>query len=202
MDALGELRSDIANLLTDYYQRNHEYRFDELLQPAARASIASGEGIAWLVELAQSMDNPEMVIDALQRIPGGVTRARSTLQARGGLGVLIGRFVAILRAVVPAAAGAAPVRYRTFLFYNVVGGIIWGVGYCLLGYAAGSAYAAIERTVGTGVAIALAVVVLAAVAFWAIRRHRRERAGLIGDPLIPDAAPPDVVNPAGPERPG
>jgi hypothetical protein len=44
-------------------------------------------------------------------------------------------------------------------------------------------------------------VVLAAVAFWAIRRHRRERAGLIGDPLIPDAAPPDVVNPAGPERP-
>jgi hypothetical protein len=44
-------------------------------------------------------------------------------------------------------------------------------------------------------------VVVAAVVFWAIRRHRRERAGLIGDPLIPDAAPPGVVSPAGPERP-
>lgn len=72
----------------------------------------------------------------------------------------------------PAAAGAAQVPYRTFLIYNVAGGIIWGVGYCLLGYLAGSAYVAIERKVGAGLAIALAVIILAAVATWAVRRHR------------------------------
>jgi membrane-associated protein len=81
--------------------------------------------------------------------------------------------------------------YRTFLFYNVLGGIIWGVGYCLLGYAAGSAYAAIERTVGTGVAVAVAVVVVVAVAFWAIRRHRREEAEFLEEPAIPDPADPE-----------
>jgi membrane protein DedA with SNARE-associated domain len=111
-----------------------------------------------------------------------------TAAVLGGLAVLLGRFVAVLRALMPAVAGTTRMPYRTFLIYNVLGGIIWGVGYCLLGSAAGSAYAAIERTVGTGVAIALAVVVLAAVAFWGIRRHRREGAGLIGDLLIPDAA--------------
>jgi membrane-associated protein len=138
----------------------------------------------------------------MRPVAAGMDRAQGVLRRRGGLAVLLGRFIAVLRALMPAVAGTTRMPYRTFLIYNVLGGIIWGVGYCLLGYAAGSAYAAIERTVGTGVAIALAVVVLAAVAFWAIRRHRRERAGLIGDPLIPDAAPPDVASPAGPERPG
>jgi membrane-associated protein len=123
-------------------------------------------------EIGRRMGDRLFASRALQRIPGGVTRARSTLQARGGLGVLIGRFVAILRAVVPAAAGAAPVRYRTFLFYNVVGGIIWGVGYCLLGYLAGSAYAVVEKRVGTGLAILIAALVLVAVGIWAVRRHR------------------------------
>jgi membrane protein DedA with SNARE-associated domain len=137
----------------------------------------------------------------MRPVAAGMDRAQAVLRRRGGLAVLLGRFVAVLRALMPAVAGTARMPYRTFLLYNALGGVIWGAGYCLLGYAAGSAYAAIERTVGTGVAVLLAVAVLAAVAFWAIRRHRRERAGLISDPLIPDAAPPGVANPAGPEHP-
>jgi membrane-associated protein len=43
----------------------------------------------------------------------------------------------------------------------------------VLGYLAGSAYSAVERRVGTGLAIAVAAVVVAAVAVWAVRRHRR-----------------------------
>ena len=57
----------------------------------------------------------------------------------------------------------------------------------LLGYAAGSAYAAIERTVGTGVAVVVAVVVVAGVVVWAVRRRRREEAGLIlAEPVVLD----------------
>ncbi|MGP8245668.1 MAG: hypothetical protein ACLQVN_14265 [Bryobacteraceae bacterium] len=78
--ALGELRGDIANLLGDYYQINADYRLDELIEPAARASIASGEGTAWLVELGRSMDNPEMIVDALMRAPGLTDAQRISLQ--------------------------------------------------------------------------------------------------------------------------
>lgn len=127
-------------------------------------------------EIGRRMGDRLFAARALRRIPGGVARARSTLQARGGLGVLIGRFVAVVRAVVPAAAGAAKVPYRTFLFFNVLGGIVWGVGYCLLGYLAGSAYASIEKTASTGLAIAAAAVVLAAAVAWAVHRHRRSAA--------------------------
>jgi len=76
-------------------------------------------------EIGRRMGDRLFAARALRRIPGGVDRARSTLQARGGVGVLVGRFVAILRAVMPAAAGAVQVPYRTFLFFNVVGGIAW-----------------------------------------------------------------------------
>ncbi len=98
----------------------------------------------------------------MARIPGGVDRARTVLRERGGLGVLVGRFVAILRALMPAAAGAAQVPYRTFVAYNLIGGVIWGAGYSLLGYLAGSAYTVIERRVGAGLAIAVAALVVAA----------------------------------------
>src|ERR1019366_5564576 len=67
--AIGELRGDIAHLLGDYYQTNKEYRLSELIEPAARAAIASGEGTEWLLELFRSMDDPETIIRALIQIP-------------------------------------------------------------------------------------------------------------------------------------
>jgi membrane-associated protein len=108
----------------------------------------------------------------LRRISGHLERARVALRDRGGLAVLGGRFVAVVRALMPAAAGASDMPYRTFALHNVVGGVVWGAGYSLLGYLAGSAYSVIERKVGTGLAIALAVVLAGVVAAWAWRRHR------------------------------
>ena len=122
---------------------------------------------------------------ALGRVRGGAEQARTVLSNRGGTAVLLGRFLAIVRAIMPAAAGAASVRYRTFAFYNVLGGLIWGAGYCALGYLAGSAYAVVARRVGSGLAIAIGVAVVIAVAVWAVRRHRAvasgpEQAGALG----------------------
>lgn len=127
-------------------------------------------------EIGRRMGDRLFASRVLRRVPGGVDRATSTLRDKGGTAVLAGRFVAIVRALMPAAAGAARMSYRTFAIYNVIGGIVWGVGYCLLGYLAGSAYAVVERRVGAGLAIALAAVIVAAVAAWGLRRHRRHRA--------------------------
>ena len=146
-------------------------------------------------EIGRHLGSRVIAARRMRTVAAGLDRAQAVLRRRGGLAVLLGRFVAVLRALMPAVAGTTRMPYRTFLFYNVLGGIIWGVGYCLLGYAAGSAYAAIERTVGTGVAVAAAVVVVAAVVVWAVRRRRREEAGLIlAEPVVLDEA-------AGPERP-
>ena len=78
--ALGQIRIEIAHLLGDYYQRNNIYRFNELLEPAASASIASGEGMDWLVELSRSMEYPDSIVFALSRAPGITAAQQLELQ--------------------------------------------------------------------------------------------------------------------------
>jgi len=78
--AMGEMRGDIARQLGDYYQRNGQYRFSELIEPAVRASIASGEGIDWLVELGRSTGNPGPILFELLRAPGVTETQRIALQ--------------------------------------------------------------------------------------------------------------------------
>jgi membrane-associated protein len=123
-------------------------------------------------EIGRRLGTRLFAVRALARLPGAVDRARAVLRDRGGAAVFVGRFVAVLRALMPAAAGAVNMPYRVFFTYNLVSGVAWGVGYSLLGYLAGSAYVAVEHAVGTGLAVAAVVVVLALVAAVAWRRHR------------------------------
>jgi membrane protein DedA with SNARE-associated domain len=125
-------------------------------------------------EIGRRMGDRLFAAKGLAKVRGAAERTRSVLSKRGGAAVFLGRFIAIARAIMPAAAGAAGVRPATFAVYNVLGGVLWGVGYCLLGYLAGSAYAVVARRVGTGLAIAIGVVVVVAAAIWVIRRHRAQ----------------------------
>jgi membrane-associated protein len=126
-------------------------------------------------EIGRRMGDRLFAARGLSRVQGGVTRARQVLRDRGGTAVLVGRFIAVVRALMPAAAGAAGVRYRTFTINNVLGAVIWGTGYSVLGYLAGSAYAVVAGRIGDGLAIAIAAVIVVAVAIWLVRRHRSAR---------------------------
>lgn len=97
--------------------------------------------------------------------------AREFLARRGGSAVFLGRWVAFLRAVMPALAGTARMPYRRFLAFNAAGGLAWGAAVVLLGYAAGASYARVEEFVGRDAAfVALALVVIALVV-WRLRRR-------------------------------
>ena len=63
-----------------------------------------------------------------------VDRSREYFDRYGGRTVVIARFVPIVRTVVPVMAGVSRMDYRTFLLFNIVGGILWGVGLTTLGY--------------------------------------------------------------------
>jgi membrane-associated protein len=116
-----------------------------------------------------------LMASVLRKRERRIRDAEALLRRRGGPAVIVGRFVAFLRAVMPFLAGMSHMRYGKFLAYNVVGGIGWGVGSVLLGFALADSYKAIERVSGPVTAGAFAVLVVAALIWWDVRRRRRAR---------------------------
>jgi membrane-associated protein len=111
----------------------------------------------------------------------GVVKARALLVRYGGPAVFLGRWVALARALVPGLTGMSGMRYRTFLFYNALGGLVWGTTFVLLGYAAGRSWEAIAKRVGTYGLYVLAGLAVVAISVFVVRkrRGRAERARLI-----------------------
>jgi len=102
--------------------------------------------------------------------------AREMLRRRGGPAVFLARWTAFFRAVMPGIAGISRMRYLTFLCWNAVGGVTWGVTFSLVGYFAGASYERVASSIGEGAAVVAAVLVVAAIVVWRIRRRREQAA--------------------------
>lgn len=100
-----------------------------------------------------------------------LNRALEELNRRGGVAVFLARFSAFLRAVVPGLAGTSVMHYRTFLVANAAGGLVWGTGFCLLGYFVGQK---VESASGIASYVLLGFLV-AIVVVLSVRRRMRER---------------------------
>jgi membrane-associated protein len=69
-----------------------------------------------------------------------IERSQRFYEKYGPKAVLFARIVPIARTFVPILAGVGRMHYPTFLTYNIVGGILWGAGFPLLGYYLGTTF--------------------------------------------------------------
>jgi membrane-associated protein len=97
--------------------------------------------------------------------------AQGYLRRRGGRAVVMGRFTAFLRAVMPALAGASRMEYRRFLAFNAAGGVLWGSLCLLLGFFAAHSINRVTHYLGRTSGAMVAVIVLGLLWAW----HRRTR---------------------------
>jgi membrane protein DedA with SNARE-associated domain len=74
----------------------------------------------------------------------------------GGKAVFIGRWLGLVRPLMPFTAGASGMSYRRFLPYDVLGAGLWAATWCLLGYIFWRSFEQVASTAGRGT-IAFAV---------------------------------------------
>ncbi|MES2930513.1 MAG: DedA family protein [Patescibacteria group bacterium] len=93
----------------------------------------------------------------------------------GAATIILARFIPVIRTFAPIVAGAARMKYRTFILNNVIGGIIWAVGVPLLGYYFGSLIPNPDRFILPVIIFVLCVSFLPffiKIAFHVIKRRR------------------------------
>lgn len=65
-------------------------------------------------------------------------RTQAFYDKYGAFSIVMGRFVPIVRTFVPFLAGVAQMPYRTFLAYNIIGGVAWIASLTYAGYLFGN----------------------------------------------------------------
>jgi membrane protein DedA with SNARE-associated domain len=87
----------------------------------------------------------------------------------GPKAVFLGRFVSGLRITAAWLAGVNHMPWKSFLFWNATGGIVWATAVGLLAYAFGHAA---ERAIETAGLVGLVAAVLLGIAVWIYVRRR------------------------------
>ncbi len=100
-----------------------------------------------------------------------VRRAQSFYEKHGAKTIMLARFIPIVRTFGPIVAGIAEMNYRSFMFYNAVGAVLWTVGLTVSGYLFGNLITDIDRYL---LPVILAIIALSFLpAVWHIWQQRR-----------------------------
>jgi membrane-associated protein len=105
-----------------------------------------------------------------------VQRADEFFEHHGPKTILLARFVPVVRTFAPILAGVGSMKYRTFVVYNVIGGLLWAVGVTSLGALLGDSIGAdnVDKYLLPIIGVIIVVSVLPAVI--EVIRHRRKAA--------------------------
>lgn len=86
--------------------------------------------------------------------------------------IVLARFVPIIRTFAPTVAGVGRMRYRTFLAFNVIGGVGWVWSMTLAGYFLGRAIPDLEQQLHWVIAVVIVLSILPILREWRLSRRR------------------------------
>ncbi len=99
-----------------------------------------------------------------------VDKASAYFDKYGPRTIVLARFVPIVRTFAPIVAGVSGMEYRTFVRWNVIGGLLWGVGVTLLGYFLGQIDVIAENIELTIIVVVGISVLPIAIELWRARK--------------------------------
>ena len=103
-----------------------------------------------------------------------VEKSQAFYEKHGGKTIILARFIPVVRTFAPVIAGVGKMEYKKFLFYNLTGGVIWGIGVTALGYLLGNSIPDVDKYLIP--IAALIIFVSIAPALWHLLRDQEKRA--------------------------
>ncbi len=67
-------------------------------------------------------------------------KAQDFYEKHGGKTIILARFIPIVRTFAPVVAGVSRMKYRVFLSYNIIGGLLWTAGLTYAGFFLGKLF--------------------------------------------------------------
>jgi membrane protein DedA with SNARE-associated domain len=106
-----------------------------------------------------------------------VLRAERWLEQRGGVAILLSRFLPVMHALIPVTVGASHYPYRRFLAWTAPACVVWAAIYVSVGQAAGASYQALAQELHFAGWLVLGGVVVFLLVAWGAKKllHRLER---------------------------
>jgi membrane-associated protein len=111
----------------------------------------------------------------------GVVEAQKLVARRAAPAVVAGRFVVVVRAVLPGLVGMSGMPRRLFALLSLVGATVWGTLWVLVGFGVGLSYTKVTGTVGRVSFVVVALLVAGWLVHEARRRRRRRAAADSGE---------------------
>ncbi|MDB5175246.1 MAG: hypothetical protein JWM81_104 [Candidatus Saccharibacteria bacterium] len=74
-----------------------------------------------------------------------VNEAHVFFEKQGPQSLVLARFIPAVRCFVPIIAGVGNMEYRSFLTFNSLGGVLWGISVPILGYTLGKTVPSIDK---------------------------------------------------------
>jgi membrane-associated protein len=103
-----------------------------------------------------------------------ITRTQKFYDKHGPKTIILARFVPIIRTFAPTIAGVARMNYPKFLFYNVVGGLIWVLGMLHGGYWLGRSIPDIEKHIHIIILVIIFVSFIPILHEWRLSRAHKK----------------------------
>jgi membrane-associated protein len=102
-------------------------------------------------------------------------RAQDFYERHGGKTIIIARFMPIVRTFAPVVAGVGNMTYRSFIAYNVIGGVFWVWSMLFTGYFLGRYIPGIDQHIEKVIILVVFLSILPGIIAW-VREKRRASA--------------------------